>query len=420
MKIFNRLTPVEWIADLSATKKAATEILLETGDILYREGDRNDCAYIIEEGEILLHTMVDGERVNLERRGSGSIVGELSILTGKPRTVTVEATRPCKIFKISANQIVSVFKRLDPILTACIETSISFNATLIQKDTAHLEPAPLVPSTLRNSKSVIETFRFENDLIQGIRQHQLHMEYQPIIRLSDLKIVGVEALARWEHPDRGFVPPDRFISVAEEMGTVDQITDLAINEGCKALKKVQAIARAERDFFVSINISGQDLCRKSFAEFLAFTTEKYDLNPEQIKLEVTETALIDDQELAQKNLAKLRSLGCGISVDDFGTGYSNLGYLKSLPLTSLKIDRSFAGDAHANSISRGIVRLVVALGKELNVDVIAEGLETKDDMEVLRALGCAYAQGYHFHRPMKLDDLLAVLASDNTAQKASA
>lgn len=389
--------------------EAAAEVILQDGDILYREGDKNDCGYIIEEGEILLHTLVDGTRIDVERRGPGAIVGELSILTGKPRTVTVEAVTPVRAFRVSAAQIVALFENLDPILRACIETSITFNATLIQKDQDRGKSASLVPSTLRNADHVIETFRFENDLISGMKHRQFHMVYQPIVRLSDHAVAGVEALTRWTHPVRGLVPPDQFITAAERMGAISEITDFAIMEACAALRDVSGVPNTPADFFMSVNISGQDLGRREFVDFLAHALDLHDLAPQQLKLEVTETALIDDKEIADRTLQGLRQLGCGISVDDFGTGYSNLGYLKSLPLTALKIDRAFAGDAARNSVSKGIVRLLIALGKELDVHIIAEGLETTADVETLSGLGCAYAQGYFFHRPMPLPDLLEVI-----------
>lgn len=389
---------------------SVTELSLSAGDILYKQGDAHDSGFIIASGEIILYSMLGGKRIDIERRGAGSIVGELSILTGQPRTVTVEALTDCRVFRISADQIISRFEKLDPVLRACVETSISFTGTFTEQANATSSEVPFAPSTLRESDKLIDQFRFEMDLLKGIEDKEFFLVYQPIVEITDGAIVGFEALMRWIHPTQGFIPPDRFIQSAETMGAIGKLTDFALMEACAALRRMKTQKGAPKGLFASINISGEDICRKNFADYLSHVVDLNDLDPTEIKLEVTETALIGDFETADKNLKRLRSLGCGISVDDFGTGYSNLAYLKSLPLTTLKIDRAFAGDAHNNSVSRGIVRMLLTLGKELNVDIIAEGLETANDVDTLRELGCRYAQGYYFYKPMPEQEMTLLLS----------
>ncbi len=393
-----------------------TEILLNPGDLLYTEGGENDCGYIIESGEIILYGTIDGKRVDIERRGPGSIVGELSVLTGRPRTVSVAALTECRAFRVSASQILALFEKLDPVLRACIDTSITFNATL--QDQAANSDRPrqevtLAPSTLSNAEELIAELRFENDLVRGLQNGEFKMVYQPIVGLTEGDIVGFEALMRWTHPEMGFVPPDRFIQAAERIGAIHELTDFALMEACSALSRLRTQPDTPTDLFASVNISGQDIVRPGFVDFLTHVIDLHNLEPRHIKLEVTETALIADFDAADIHFKRLRELGFGLSIDDFGTGYSNLGYLKSLPLTALKIDRAFAGDAHQNAVSRGIVRLLIALGKELGVDIIAEGLETIDDVQTLRNLGCRYAQGYYFHKPMAEAELAAQLQTDS-------
>ncbi|MDA8747375.1 EAL domain-containing protein [Litoreibacter sp.] len=389
---------------------SVTEILLSKGDILYNQGDAHDSGFIIASGEIILYSNLGDQRIDIERRGPGSIVGELSILTGQPRTVTVEALTDCRVFRISAEQILSRFEKLDPVLRACVETSINFTGTFTKQANNASSEVPFAPSTLRDSEKLIAQFKFEMDLLKGIENKEFFLVYQPVVRIDDASIVGFEALMRWTHPTLGFVSPDRFIQSAEAMGAISKLTDFALMEACAALRRFKQLSGAPKALFASINISGDDICRTNFADFLTHVVDLNELDPSDIKLEVTETALIGDFEIADKNLKRLRGLGCGISVDDFGTGYSNLAYLKSLPLTTLKIDRAFAGDAHASSVSRGIVRMLVSLGKELGVDIIAEGLETIDDVEILQKLGCQYAQGYYFHKPMPEQDLNILLS----------
>ncbi|WP_371224658.1 EAL domain-containing protein [Roseovarius sp. 2305UL8-3] len=389
---------------------SVVEIQLSPGDLLYREGDANDYAYVIECGEVILYSKLVGKRTDVERRGAGSIIGELSILTGQPRAVTVEALTPCTVYRISAEQILNRFEKLDPVLRACIETSIHFTTTFVKQTTGPSEQVPIAESTLRNSDQLIEQFRLETDIVKGVADGQFSLVYQPIVRLLDGGIVGFEALMRWTHPQFGDVPPDRFIDVAETTGSIKLITEFAVVEACATLQRLRALDGAPEQLFASVNVSGQDIGRHGFVEFLAFLLDANNIEPKHVKLEVTETALIPDFDIADKNFKQLRALGCGISIDDFGTGYSNLAYLKSLPITSLKIDRAFVADAHDNPVSRSIVKMLVTLGQDLGVDIIAEGLETDGDVETLRRLGCRFAQGYYFCKPVSEADLSSLIS----------
>lgn len=396
---------------------SGTEIILQKGETLYRQGEPNDSAFIVASGEILLYRHVNGKRFDCERRRAGCILGETSILTGDTRVVSVEALEETRLYRISAEEILQKFNDLGPIVRACVDTTIDFvgrfNAPQVGDTSA--SNLRIVENNLSNAHELIECFQFEQDIIRGLKQGQFHMLYQPIVDLSDGGIRGFEALMRWRHPKRGFVPPDQFIHVAEDVGLIGQLTEFALLEATEALARLSELG--EGTLFASINVSGQDVDRAGFVDFLEHALDRNDLLPDQVKLEVTETALVPDSEQAAQNLEQLRRLGCGISIDDFGTGYSNLGYLKALPLTALKIDRSFAGDAVSNTVSRSIVRMLVGLGHDLGVDVIAEGLETEEDVDMLRACGCQLAQGYVFHRPMPFAQLKALLVGDSNGAK---
>ncbi len=388
------------------------EVILNPGDILYREGGSNKSAYIVESGEIALHTTVLGQRVDCERRGAGAIVGELSVLTGSLRTVTVEAVTHCRLFQISSDQILSRFDKLDPVLRACIDTSISFAGTLTERMAQTSGEVPFVPSTLQDAQGVIDEFKLEVDILAGLNRGEFSLVYQPIVNLSDGVVTGVESLMRWQHPVRGNVPPFRFIQTAEAMGSIEKLTEFALTDACAALMRMRNQCPERPDFYTSVNISGKDVERNGFVDFVANVLKFNEMEPEHLKLEVTETSLVSDPAKAAMCLGELRELGCGISIDDFGTGYSNLAYLKKLPLTTLKIDRAFAGDAHANAISRSIVTMLIGLGREIGVDIVAEGLETSDDVETLLSLGCKYAQGYYFCKPLPEAELLDFIGSN--------
>ncbi|GFE49153.1 hypothetical protein So717_09060 [Roseobacter cerasinus] len=386
------------------------ELRLSPGDILYREGDDNEFAYVIETGAVVLYRTEAGQRVYVEKRGAGSIIGELSILTSQPRAVTVEAVAPTTVYRISADRIRRRFEEIDPILRACIDTSINFASTFTQQKARSAADAPVAASTLRDAGKLIEEFRLETDILRGLDREEFSLLFQPIVELSDSRIVGCEALMRWRHPVLDNVSPEHFIRIAEKTGSIKQLTEFAIIDGCATLKRLKALDACPEGFFLSINVSGKDIGRRGFIDFLGFTLEANDLSPEDVKLEITETALIPDVAIADKNLKQLHDLGCGISIDDFGTGHSNFAYLKSLPLTSLKIDRAFAGDAHSNPVSQSIVKLLIKLGKDLDVDIIAEGVETSDDVATLRSLGCRFAQGYYYHKPIPESELASVIS----------
>lgn len=242
------------------------------------------------------------------------------------------------------------------------------------------------------------------------------MLYQPIVDVQDNSIVAFEALMRWVHPTMGFIPPDRFIKVAEATGSIKGLTEFALLETFRALQRLKINGDVASGLFASVNVSGRDIARPEFVTFLEFALEQHQLQPGEVRLEVTETALITDMDIAGDNLARLRALGCGLSIDDFGVGYSNFAYLKSLPITSLKIDRAFTEDAATNAVSHSIVRLLLLLGHDMGVDIIAEGVETKEGLATLQDLGCRYAQGYYFHKPMPESDLAKLLCGPSAAQ----
>ncbi len=395
----------------------ALEIVLDPGETLYKEGDRNDFGYIIAEGEVLLFSEASGTRIDCERRGKGSIIGELSILTGQPRAVTVEAVTKSTFYRVSSTQILHLFEKIDPVLRACIETSISFTARYNKLSMNGAQDVPMVPSTLRNADELLDRFRFEKDILKGLDTGEFYTVFQPIVELETQEIIGFETLMRWEHPTQGNIPPDRFIDVAERMGSINRISDFAIMETCATLKRLKSLRQESSGLFATVNISGEDIGRRGFVDFLTHVMDLNDIRPNELKLEVTEHALVPDSAQAERNLKRLKDLGCGVAIDDFGTGYSNLSYLKQLPLTALKIDRSFAGDAHCNSVSRSIVRMLLTLGNELGVDVIAEGLETEKDVETLMQLGCKYAQGYFFSKPVNADKFCELIGPQSSAQR---
>ena len=241
--------------------------------------------------------------------------------------------------------------------------------------------------------------RLENELRRALERGELRIHYQPIVDLSNGRIQGVEALVRWEHRDRGLVPPSEFIPLAEETGLVVPLGRWVLDEACRALSVLP------EPLSLSVNLSGRQLLQPDLPEQLSAMLARCGLAPGRLKLELTESMLFGNGAAAIDALNKLRATGVRLCIDDFGTGYSSLSYLHELPIDSLKIDRSFIGAMGEDERKTKIVQTILLLGKGLGIEVVAEGVETQQQADALRKLGCERAQGYFFARPVPLEQL---------------
>jgi diguanylate cyclase (GGDEF)-like protein len=245
------------------------------------------------------------------------------------------------------------------------------------------------------------------ELRRAIDADELVLHYQPKAELRTDRVCAVEALVRWQHPTRGLVPPDAFLPVAEQTGLIDSLTRWVL---AAALTQVVAWGSAFDGLSVAVNVSARNLARADFADTVLGALAASGVPASRLVLEITETALMTDPEVAGDVLARLSMAGVRISVDDFGTGQTSLTYLSTLPLHELKIDKSFVGDLPENPAHAAIVRSVVDLGHNLGLQVVAEGVETRDIVALLIATGCDIAQGYLLARPMPAADLPPWLA----------
>src|SRR5882757_425345 len=257
-----------------------------------------------------------------------------------------------------------------------------------------------------------ERLRLESELQQALTSDQLSMAFQPLYRIEPRRLVGFEALMRWDHPQRGPISPGTFIPVAEESVLINELTRWAIRRVCHQLRTWHKQYPASRELCVHVNISGKDLTGgPQFVAFVRESLREAGVPPSCLALEITESTLMQKPESVIGTLKELRELGVGLSVDDFGTGYSSLSYLSALPITSLKIDRSFVRQIGETKESEEIVRAIVRLGDALGKRVIAEGVETEAQLACLRQLQCDCAQGFLLSRPLGLAQAGAVLAT---------
>jgi diguanylate cyclase (GGDEF)-like protein len=248
----------------------------------------------------------------------------------------------------------------------------------------------------------LERSSIERDLQRAIEQDEFELHFQPKIDLNKGAVAGSEALLRWRHPERGFVPPWAFIPVAEQSGFVCELTHWVINEACRQIKVWREAGLPP--ISVAVNVSAADLVNGDLSDFVANTLVAHGVSPRQLEIEVTESMVMHDVETVIATLRRLRSMGIAISIDDFGTGYSSLAYLKRFPVKCLKIDRSFVDDLDRTSDGQAIPKLIVDLARSLGVKVVAEGVETVRQAERLIDMGCDEAQGYYFGRPMPAED----------------
>ncbi len=272
----------------------------------------------------------------------------------------------------------------------------------------------LFDTALRSQVS--EQVQLEVDLRQAIENDQIALAYQPIYDLGSGQVVAFEALARWHHPQRGQVPPSTFIPVAEDGGLIGALTERILSRACRQLKAWQTLGSPHRRLRMQINLSGVDLTQGPLAMQVATTLLVNGLEASHLTLEITESKLMTGLSTALDTLTRLRDIGVGISVDDFGTGYSSLSYLSSLPISSLKVDRSFVNQMVNSQQDTEIVRAIVSLGNSLGKTVIAEGIETAEQLSQLRALGCQFGQGYLLSRPLPCEAAQQLLETQPAAR----
>lgn len=239
--------------------------------------------------------------------------------------------------------------------------------------------------------------QLEKELSQALRNQEFHLVYQPQISLQSNRIIGAEALLRWTHPERGMVPPDDFIPLAELNGSIVEIGQWVLDEACR---QAAAWAANGMPLRIAVNLSAVQLRQPDIVGTILATLGRHEIPPGRLELEVTETGFMENLEDAVEKLRQLNSAGINIAVDDFGTGYSSLTYLKRMPVQHLKIDKQFVRDLLINEDDTRIANTIIDLGKSLNLAVIAEGVETHEQEFYLRQRGCQIAQGYHFSRPL--------------------
>jgi EAL domain-containing protein (putative c-di-GMP-specific phosphodiesterase class I) len=267
--------------------------------------------------------------------------------------------------------------------------------------------------------AIIGQLRLKTELTRAVEKAEFVVYYQPTVELGNGRLAGVEALVRWQHPERGLVPPLDFIPLAEQTGLIVPIGRFVLREACRQMQAWHTSHPTDPPMTVSVNLSARELDEPGLVASVRAVLEETGLDPAHLVLEITESLLLIDLPVTSVKLLELRSLGVRLAVDDFGTGYSSLAYLENLPVDILKIDKSFVdriGEIPAGALAAGtagqqpvMVSAISRLGHALDLQLVAEGIEQPEQVVALRGLACQYGQGYYFARPLTPDALGALL-----------
>jgi diguanylate cyclase (GGDEF)-like protein/PAS domain S-box-containing protein len=261
----------------------------------------------------------------------------------------------------------------------------------------------------------INLLQMETDMRRAVEREEFFIHYQPIVSLGDFRLRGFEALVRWQHPERGFISPMDFIPVAEETGMIIQIGEYVLREACRQMQRWQQGFPVNPPLYVTVNLSSKQFSQTTLISKVGMILHETGVTPNSVKLEITESVVMENIDTATDMLRQLRALGVKLAIDDFGTGYSSLSYLHRFPIDTLKIDRSFVTRMSENDENTEIVRTIVVLAQNLGMDVVAEGVETNEQLVLLQKLGCENGQGYFFSKPVAAEGAEKIIAETYSA-----
>jgi EAL domain-containing protein (putative c-di-GMP-specific phosphodiesterase class I) len=383
------------------------------GEEIFQMGDEARNAFIIERGRVEVSDVRDGVKSVVAEIGVGEIFGEMSMIDDEPRSATVAAIEETDVVVIQRSRFQQPLMAADPLMKMLLRVLLTrFRELQRQRAgivTASTETDPSLKAILDFALSRIND---EREMRRGLEADEFELHYQPIIALADGAIAGFEALIRWRK-DTGLLPPIAFIPLAEETGMIAELGRWALETAIS--DQFRFAARFAERFptsptpFMSVNVSGLQLSELSEIDQLAAIITESGIDPAMIKLEMTETLLVEDPDIAAKALRKIKALGVSIAIDDFGTGYSSLSYLHQFPLDTLKIDRAFVVNMEESENSRRIVNSIIQLALALEMSIVAEGIEERSQLEALKALGAQFGQGFLLARPEPAEETLDLL-----------
>lgn len=378
-------------------------VRFRTGDVVFSEGDPPRDAFLIESGRIEISSSQFGERRVLGELGAGMLLDEMAVIDDSPRTTTARALTDCTLTPIDARQFAERLAAADPIVRALLMSQLSRYRSTLATLSGTPSTARRVAAAVSGDAFAFDKIRLESELRAALDRGELEMRLQPIEEIAGARVAGYEALVRWRHSQRGDVAPAEFIRLAEETSLIVPIGDYVLERVCEMLAELRRRGREPLPF-IALNLSSRQLEDPHLVERILAQLRARDLPPDRLKLEITESLVLDHARIAVL-MTRCHEVGMHVALDDFGTGYSNLGALLALDFDQIKLDGSFV---RALGTPRGValVGVVVATARSLGCDLVAEGVETNEQREALQRLGCGYAQGWLIGRPLALAEVL--------------
>jgi len=422
----------------------------ETDEYLFRQGDNGDYAYIIESGMVEVSHRQGDSKLVLSNLGEGDVLGEMAIIDNLPRTATAQAVEPTRVLAIPLDYISEKIAGTDPVIRLFLKhimaryrdmqmrfTHIFDGITELDEGSAEdTQNTAVFQSALTQYQDIrdrianavkIPAIKYENadfgseqtllntkllvtqdkSIKSALDDNEFFLLFQPIVDLKSKKIIGCEALVRWEDHDGNKIPPSEFIPRAEATGLIVDLGYWIATKACEFQSRL--VQQFFDPLFVSINLSGKQFEDPFLIDSLADIMTKSGVEHDKIKFEITESLLMENPEGAGDALHRLKKTGASLAIDDFGTGYSSFSYLHQFPFDTLKIDRSFVSAMSSNIKSNEIVKTLVHLSHDLGMNVVAEGIENKFEIDMLNHHGSDYGQGYIFSKPVTEKEFIKLL-----------
>ncbi len=389
-------------------------ITYQSGDQIFQEGDVSNCAYLIETGGVEISILKEKQPFRISILTAGDLFGEMALIDKQPRVATATALDETCVVRISRDVLESKLNDVDPMIEHLLRLILKrFRKThyrLAQKDYLVPEEAEQITDDDfdNTQQNLILHIKIASDIVEALSRNEFELQYQPIFSLKDNRIVGFEALSRWHHPDYGIMSPMQFIDIAESSDQILSIGLWALEKACLDLKTLSE-EHKKSPLFICVNISARQLSNAEHISNFINIVEKTGVDPSCVILEITETMMISEQDYAQQTLSSLQDQGFIISLDDFGTGYSSLSHLQKFPVNIIKIDRTFISHMLFDYDSMQIVKASIGLARALDLEIVAEGVESEDELAKLIDLKCDYAQGYCFTKPLPLAEAIEYL-----------
>ena len=423
----------------------------DTDEFIFREGDPGDCAYIIESGMVEVALDKDGRKLVMATLTKGDILGEMAIIDRLPRSASARAIVPTDVMAIPLDYVSQKIEQSDPTVRMFLRLAMAryrdlnarlgrvfeglslgqlndegdgFAASTMELkslipqflemhkriDSAVTKPAQSDSGAMFGEKTleITKLLVTEDKMLQAaMTKKEFRLHYQPIVDLSNNKIVGCEALVRWSHPSGELLLPSRFLTHVENSDLIIDLGYWIAEQACDFQSRL--CNDFQHDIFVAINLSGKQFEDQFLVPSLADIMDKTGARRERIKFEITESLLIDNPELATQSLHQLKETGAKLAIDDFGTGYSSFSYLHRFPFDTLKIDRVFVSAMARSEKSNQIVKSLVNLSHDLGMDVVAEGIETEQEAELMRGFQTAFGQGFYYSKPVNETEFVKLL-----------